>query len=40
MPTNTVTANNIDQNEIFVIPAPLKQERLEALLMEHGIVDV
>ena len=33
-------AQKIDGNDMFVIPSPLKQERLEALLMEHGILDI
>ncbi len=33
-------AQKIDSNDMFVIPSPLKQERLEALLMEHGILDI
>lgn len=33
-------ANKIDGNDMFVIPKPMKQERLEELLMEHGILDL
>ena len=33
-------AKKIDENKLFVIPKPLKQERLEELLMEHGIMDI
>ncbi len=33
-------AKAIDGNEMFVIPKPMAQERLEAILMEHGILDV
>jgi nitrogenase iron protein NifH len=33
-------ARNIENNEMFVIPTPLKQERLEELLIEHGLLDV
>ncbi len=33
-------AKRIDENEMFVIPSPLSQERLEALLMEHGLLDI
>lgn len=33
-------ARNIDGNDMFVIPKPLKQERLEEILMEHGILDI
>jgi nitrogenase iron protein NifH len=31
-------AKKIDQNDMFVIPTPLTQDRLENLLMEHGLV--
>jgi nitrogenase iron protein NifH len=31
-------ARKIDGNDMFVIPKPLKQERLEQILMEHGIL--
>ncbi len=33
-------AKKIDENDMFVIPQPLKQERLEAILMEHGLMDI
>jgi nitrogenase iron protein NifH len=33
-------ARKIDGNDMFIIPKPLKQERLEEILMEHGILDV
>ena len=33
-------AHKIDGNDMFVIPKPMKQERLEELLMEHGILDL
>ncbi len=33
-------ANKIDGNDMFVVPKPLKQERLEEILMEHGILDI
>jgi len=33
-------ARKIDGNDMFVIPEPLKQDRLEALLMEHGLLDI
>jgi nitrogenase iron protein NifH len=33
-------ARKIDGNDMFVIPTPLKQERLEQILMEHGILDI
>ncbi|MPN59549.1 Nitrogenase iron protein 1 [bioreactor metagenome] len=32
-------ANKIDGNDMFVIPKPLTQDRLEALLMEHGLME-
>lgn len=32
-------AKNIDGNEMFVIPNPMTQDRLEELLMAHGILD-
>ncbi len=32
-------AGNIDQNDMFVIPKPMTQDRLEELLMTHGILD-
>lgn len=32
-------AKNMDQNEMFVIPKPMTQDRLEELLMTHGILD-
>lgn len=32
-------ARKIDENELFVIPEPMTQERLEEILMEHGILD-
>lgn len=32
-------AKNIDNNEMFVIPNPMTQDRLEELLMTHGILD-
>ncbi|HEX3021556.1 MAG TPA: nitrogenase iron protein [Lachnospiraceae bacterium] len=32
-------ARKIDGNDMFVIPKPMKQERLEEILMEHGICD-
>ena len=31
-------AKKIDQNDMFVIPTPLTQDKLETLLMEHGLV--
>jgi nitrogenase iron protein NifH len=33
-------ARKIDGNDMFVIPKPMKQERLEEILMEHGILDI
>jgi len=32
-------ARNIDGNDMFVIPEPMTQDRLEELLMKHGILD-
>ncbi len=32
-------ASNIDNNDMFVIPKPMTQDRLEELLMTHGILD-
>ncbi|HEY3272119.1 MAG TPA: nitrogenase iron protein, partial [Methanocella sp.] len=32
-------AKAIDGNQMFVIPKPMAQERLESLMMEHGIMD-
>jgi nitrogenase iron protein NifH len=31
-------AQKIDENDMFVIPKPLTQDRLETLLMEHGLI--
>ncbi|MFA6849002.1 MAG: nitrogenase iron protein [Selenomonadaceae bacterium] len=33
-------ASKIDGNDNFVIPKPLTQDRLEELLMEHGLMDI
>ncbi len=33
-------ASNIDDNELLVIPTPMTQERLEEILMEHGLLGV
>ena len=33
-------ANKIEGNDMFVVPKPMKQERLEEILMEHGILDL
>lgn len=32
-------ASKVDGNEMFVIPKPMDQEKLEALLMEHGLMN-
>lgn len=32
-------AKNIDENDMFVIPKPMSADRLEELLMQHGILD-
>jgi nitrogenase iron protein NifH len=32
-------AKTIEENEHFVIPAPLTQDRFEELLIEHGMID-
>ena len=32
-------AKTIDNNDMFVIPKPMTQDRLEELLMAHGILD-
>ncbi|MDR2801159.1 MAG: nitrogenase iron protein [Desulfovibrio sp.] len=32
-------AKKIEGNDMFVIPSPLSQDRLEELLMEHGLMD-
>ncbi|MDR2825675.1 MAG: nitrogenase iron protein [Deltaproteobacteria bacterium] len=32
-------AAKIENNDMFVIPKPLSQDRLEELLMEHGLMD-
>jgi nitrogenase iron protein NifH len=33
-------AKNIENNKMFVIPKPMKQERLEEILMEYGLMDI
>jgi len=33
-------AGNIDQNEMFVVPKPMTQDRMEELLMEYGLMDI
>ncbi|PKM68346.1 MAG: nitrogenase iron protein [Firmicutes bacterium HGW-Firmicutes-2] len=35
-----VLARAIDENKMFVIPKPMSQERLEEILMEHGLLGV
>lgn len=30
----------IDGNKLFVVPTPMHQDRLEELLMEHGLMDI
>ncbi len=32
-------AKKIDENEMFTIPTPMTQDRLEAILIEHGMMD-
>ncbi|MFZ5647426.1 MAG: nitrogenase iron protein [Bacillota bacterium] len=32
-------AKNIDNNEMFVVPRPMVQDRLEELMMQYGILD-
>jgi nitrogenase iron protein NifH len=32
-------AKNIDENQMFVIPKPMSQDRLEELMMSYGILD-
>ena len=33
-------AKKIDENEMFVIPKPMTQDRLEEILMEYGLMDI
>lgn len=33
-------AQAIDKNKMFVIPKPMAQERLEEILMEHGLMNI
>lgn len=33
-------AKAVDSNDMFVIPKPMVQDRLEEILMEHGILDI
>ncbi len=30
----------VDSNQMFVVPTPMHQDRLEELLMEHGLMDI
>ncbi|MDP2842922.1 MAG: nitrogenase reductase, partial [Acetobacterium sp.] len=30
----------VDGNQMFVVPTPMHQDRLEELLMEHGLMDI
>ena len=32
-------ASKVDGNDMFVIPKPLSIDKLESILMEHGIMD-
>ncbi len=32
-------AKNIDENDMFIVPKPMTADRLEELLMQHGILD-
>jgi nitrogenase iron protein NifH len=32
-------AKKIDENDMFVVPKPMNIDRLEEILMEHGILD-
>jgi nitrogenase iron protein NifH len=32
-------AEAIDNNEMFAIPKPMEQERLEEILLEYGLMD-
>ncbi|MFT8314944.1 MAG: nitrogenase iron protein [Clostridium sp.] len=32
-------ARKVDENDMFVIPKPMTQEKLEQILMEHGLID-
>jgi nitrogenase iron protein NifH len=31
-------AKKIDDNDMFIVPKPMRQERLEEILMEHGLM--
>ncbi len=33
-------ARNIDGNDMFIIPKPMVQDRLEELMMEHGVIQL
>ena len=33
-------AKKVDDNDMFVVPKPMKIEELEAILMEHGMMDL
>ncbi|MEO1815787.1 MAG: nitrogenase iron protein [Acetobacterium sp.] len=33
-------ATAVDGNQMFVVPTPMHQDRLEELLMEHGLMDI
>lgn len=33
-------AKKIDENQMFVIPTPMTTDRLEEILMEHGLMDI
>ena len=33
-------AEKIDKNQLFVIPKPMTQDRLEEILMEYGLMDI
>ncbi len=33
-------ASNIDNNDMFVVPKPMTQDRLEEILMDHGLLGV
>lgn len=33
-------ARKVDENELFVVPKPMTQERLEEILMQYGLMDL
>jgi len=33
-------AKAVDSNDMFVVPKPMHQDRLESILMEHGLMDI